>query len=130
MRSDTRLGTFDDVLSQADGVVRDLLTQMRDLIISLHPDTVEVPRPGERSVAYGHGPKKMSEAYVYLMPHGRHLNLGFYHGAGLPDPEGLLEGTGKALRHVKVTSAEDAAAPGVRRLIQEAIAERRSALET
>lgn len=130
MRTDTRLGTVDDVLALADGIVRDILMQLRNLIVSLHPDTVEVARPGERSVAYGHGPKKMSEAYVYLMPHARHLNLGFYHGVSMSDPEGLLEGTGKALRHVKLYSAEDAADPAIRRLIESAIAERREALES
>jgi hypothetical protein len=128
VRTDERLGTLDDVLALADGDVRDLLVQMRDLISALHPDTVEVPRPGERSVAYGHGPKKMSEAYVYLMPHARHLNLGFYHGVDLPDPEGLLEGSGKALRHVKLCSPEHVASPAIRRLIEQAIAERREAL--
>ncbi len=128
VRTDERLGTFDDVRALADGDVRDLLVQVRDLIIGLHPDTVEVPRPGERSVAYGHGPKKMSDAYVYLMPHARHLNLGFYHGADVPDPEGLLEGSGKALRHVKLSSREHADSPPVRRLIEAAIAERRAAL--
>lgn len=128
MRTDTRLGTLDDVLSLADGVVRDVLVRLRDRIIAMHPNTVEVPRPGERSVAYGHGPKKMSEAYIYLMPHARHLNLGFYHGVQLPDPEGLLEGSGKALRHVKVSSTEQAASPAIERLIEAAIAERREAL--
>lgn len=127
VRTDERLGTLDDVLALADGDVRDLLVQVRGLIIALHPDTVEVPRPGERSVAYGHGPKKMSEAYVYLMPHARHLNLGFYHGVNVPDPEGLLEGSGKALRHVKLGSAERAASPAIRRLIEQAIVERRPA---
>ncbi len=128
MQTDDRLGTFDDVVALSQGVVRDLLIEMRSEIIALHPETVEVPRPGERSVAYGHGPKKMSEAYVYLMPHTRHLNLGFYHGAGLPDPDGLLEGSGKSLRHVKLASSEDAADPAVRALIREAITERRVAL--
>jgi hypothetical protein len=31
-----------------------------------------------------------------------HVNVGFFHGASLPDPAGLLEGTGKYMRHVKV----------------------------
>ncbi len=128
MRTDTRLGTFDDILSLADGEVRDLLEAVRDLVVALHPETVEVPRPGERSVAYGHGPKKMSEAYVYLMPHAQHLNLGFYHGVELPDPDGLLEGSGKALRHVKVRSVDEAASPQIRRLVEDAIIERREAL--
>jgi hypothetical protein len=128
MRTDTRLGTYDDVLALAEGPVERLLSAARDLVVSLDPDTVEVPRPGERSVAYGLGPKKMSEAYVYLMPQKGYLNLGFYHGAALPDPDGLLEGSGKALRHVKLASLDELRSLAVRRLIARAIDERRSAL--
>ena len=44
----------------------------------------------------------MSDACLYLMPHKAWVNLGFYQGVTLPDPLRLLEGTGKALRHVKL----------------------------
>ncbi len=31
-----------------------------------------------------------------------HVNVGFFHGATLPDPARLLQGTGKFMRHVKL----------------------------
>jgi hypothetical protein len=31
-----------------------------------------------------------------------HVNVGFFHGAALPDPAHLLQGTGKFMRHVKL----------------------------
>ena len=34
-----------------------------------------------------------------------HVNVGFFHGAALPDPARLLQGTGKFMRHVKLTPA-------------------------
>jgi hypothetical protein len=37
-----------------------------------------------------------------VLGHSKHVNLGFCDGAGLADPAGLLEGTGKTMRHVKV----------------------------
>src|SRR5207253_7538495 len=49
------------------------------------------------------------------------VNLGLANGAGLPDPEGLLEGTGQGIRHVKLTSPEAAGAPAVRQLVQGAL---------
>ena len=48
------------------------------------------------------------------------VNLGFYYGADLDDPNGLLEGTGKALRHVKVHDAAVLKDPALRRLVTEA----------
>ncbi|MBL1197419.1 MAG: hypothetical protein HND51_24015, partial [Chloroflexi bacterium] len=73
-------------------------------------------------------PRKMSEGYTYILPHKNWVNLGFYTGATLPDPEGLMEGTGKKLRHVKIRSIEDAERPAIRTLIAEALAERKGAL--
>jgi hypothetical protein len=128
MRTDNRLGHFDEVVANATPEVGEMVEFLRNLIIELHPDTVEVPRPGERSLGYGIGPKKMSEAYAYLMPQTDYVNLGFYHGASLKDPEGLLEGTGKGLRHVKVYDLEQAGQLAVRQLILESIDERKKSL--
>ena len=85
-------------------------------------------RLGDRAATYGVGPKKMSEGYSYIMPHRNWVNLGFYKGADLPDPAGLMEGTGKKLRHIKVRTLDDAGNPEIRKLIEEALEERRSAL--
>jgi hypothetical protein len=41
-------------------------------------------------------------AFAYVNVFKAHVNVGFYHGADLPDPEGLLEGTGRRMRHVKI----------------------------
>ena len=66
------------------------------------------------------GPKKMSEHFCYLAPFKKHLNLGFFYGADLPDPQGLLEGAGKDLRHIKIRSTEQLQQPAVRALIEQA----------
>ncbi len=49
-----------------------------------------------------------------------HVTFIFLRGAALPDPEGLLEGTGKSVRHVKVRSVEDLKRPALKKLIVEA----------
>ncbi|WP_254621078.1 DUF1801 domain-containing protein [Sphingomonas sp. CL5.1] len=41
-------------------------------------------------------------AFGYVDAFSAHVNVGFFHGAALPDPAGLLEGTGKRMRHVKL----------------------------
>lgn len=40
--------------------------------------------------------------FGYVNAFKAHVNVGFFHGAALTDPAGLLEGTGKYMRHVKV----------------------------
>ncbi len=61
----------------------------------------------------------MSEGYSYILPHGSWVNLGFYKGVDLDDPDALLEGTGAKMRHVKIRSIDDADRPAVEALIQE-----------
>jgi hypothetical protein len=45
-------------------------------------------------------------AFGYVNAFRAHVNVGFYHGASLEDPAGLLEGSGKRMRHVKVRWGE------------------------
>jgi hypothetical protein len=126
MRSDTRLGTIDDVLGPIDEPLAIIAKALRALILEVDPDATEQPRPGDRSLSYGVGSRKMIDGYAYVMPHAQHVNLGFYEGAHLPDPTGLLAGTGKGLRHVKVRSLADASRPELRGLIEAALARRKS----
>ena len=65
--------------------------------------------------------EKPSDAFVFTTTHTSWVNLGFNFGAVLPDPEGLLRGEGKFIRHVRIAKAEDLDAPGVRSLIRAAI---------
>ena len=53
-------------------------------------------------------------AFAYVNAFKKHVNVGFFHGATLEDPAGLLEGTGKRMRHVKLEpgGAENDAALG------------------
>jgi hypothetical protein len=95
-------GTFEDAVAKAGARARELAYQLRKLVAAVMPDVVEVPWPKMRMASYGVGPKKKSEHFCYISAQKNDVNLGFYYGAELPDPEGLLRGTGKLLRHVKV----------------------------
>jgi hypothetical protein len=41
-------------------------------------------------------------AFAYVDAFKAHVNIGFFQGASLADPAGLLEGAGKRMRHVKL----------------------------
>lgn len=125
---ETRYGTFDELLEIAAPQIRPIAVRLREIVLEVDPDAVEVVRLGDRAATYGVGPKKMSEGYAYILPQKNWVNLGFYKGSDLPDPAGLMEGTGKKLRHVKVRAVEDAERPEIRALLKEALAERTAAL--
>ncbi|HEX4037457.1 MAG TPA: DUF1801 domain-containing protein [Acidobacteriaceae bacterium] len=52
-----------------------------------------------------------------------HVNVAFFHGAALPDPGRLLQGTGKFMRHVKLRPGTMTDAAALRRLIETAYAD-------
>jgi hypothetical protein len=56
----------------------------------------------------------------FFMVGKHHVTFGFLRGTSLPDPAGLLEETGKNLRHVKLRTAEDVRTPALRKLIEAA----------
>lgn len=128
MNTITRMGSFKDVVKGASKDVAEICWALRGLISELHPDSTEVPRPGEPSAAYGYGEKKMSEAYAYIMPQKDYANLGFYHGASIAATDSLLEGTGKTLRHIKVRTVEMAQSDAIKAILLAAMEERRTAL--
>jgi hypothetical protein len=66
---------------------------------------------------------RVGDAFVFTTTHANWVNLGFNFGAALPDPNGLLQGEGKWIRHIRIAHIADLAAPGTRELIQAAIAE-------
>jgi hypothetical protein len=123
-------GKFEDILVNAQPEIRLVCETLRHLIASLHEGFVEVVWPKQRIASYGVGPKKMTEHYAYIGVQGSHVNLGFYHGASLADPEGLLEGTGKELRHVKLRDVAAAKSGAITALLREAISERKRSTST
>lgn len=61
--------------------------------------------------------------FAYVAAHKSHVNLGFFYGANLPDPDNLLLGEGKQMRHVKVLSPGEANRSRLRQLVKAAAAD-------
>jgi hypothetical protein len=59
-------------------------------------------------------------AFAYVNAFRAHVNVGFFRGAEIPDPQGLLEGTGKFMRHVKLRPGGDLDAASLSKLIDAA----------
>jgi hypothetical protein len=62
-------------------------------------------------------------AFGYVDAFTAHVNVGFFRGAALADPDGLLEGTGKFMRHVKLRPGREVDAGALTRLIETAYAD-------
>lgn len=61
--------------------------------------------------------------FGYVGVYRAHVNVGFFYGAELPDPAGLLQGTGKRMRHVKTRPGAEPNAAALEALIAAAYAD-------
>lgn len=68
-------------------------------------------------------------AFAYVNGFKAHVNVGFFRGAEIADPDGLLEGTGKFMRHVKLRPEWDVDADALMRLIETAYSDMKRRLE-
>ena len=59
-------------------------------------------------------------AFAYVNAFRAHVNVGFFLGAEIADPDRLLEGTGKFMRHVKLRPDDDVDAAALKKLIETA----------
>lgn len=128
MQTIDKHGTFEAAIGKSSDAVQALARRLRQLIIEVYPNVVEVPWPKQGIVGYGVGPKKQTEHFCYIGAYKNHINLGFNYGADLTDSENLLVGTGKKFRHVKISHVEDAKRPSLKQLIETAVREREATL--
>ena len=67
--------------------------------------------------------------FGYVNVFTSHVNVGFFQGAALADPAGLLQGSGKFMRHVKLRSGTATDTASLSRLIEMAYSEMKSRVE-
>ena len=67
--------------------------------------------------------------FGYVNVFTSHVNVGFFHGAALPDPARLLQGAGKFMRHVKLRPGTATDAASLNRLIETAYSDIKSRVE-
>ncbi|HEY0319822.1 MAG TPA: DUF1801 domain-containing protein [Pyrinomonadaceae bacterium] len=113
--------TIEKFLAAYSPAVRDLTLKVRALVLKVVPDAVEQVDAASNLIGYGFG-LKYADLICVIMPLKSAVNLGFYRGTELPDPKGLLEGTGKRNRHVKLKTETEIENPALRELLKAAVA--------
>ena len=121
---------LDTLLAPQTPIVREVVLALRSLVREVMPDATEQIDLPDRLVAFGFGPPggtRLRDCAVGLIPHRAHVNVQLADGALLDDPTGIVEGTGKRIRHVKCRSLDDLARPALRTLLADQAARRRTA---
>ena len=113
--------TFDQLLELFPPEIAALCRRADELIRSSIPVGGSAVSLGWKNIRYGpRTPMRMDEIIVVLNPMKDRVNLNFGDYETLSDPDQLLEGTGKGIRHVKIRSEADLKRPGVKALLQAA----------
>jgi len=101
--------------------VRDENPELRKVVRGLR-SFVKGTVPGVRETvnAWGIPTFEARDPFCFYMVGKNHVTFGFHFGNSLEDPEGLLEGTGKNIRHVKLRTVEDLRRKGLKGLMQAA----------
>jgi hypothetical protein len=110
-----------DFLSPYPRHVRATALGARALVLNLLPEAVEQFDSFSKLIAYGFD-RTYKGTVCVIMPLESDVNLSFPRGDELPDPDGLLTGSGKYARHVRLCDPEDARRPALRALLEASIA--------
>lgn len=101
--------------------VQELAVLVRGRIIELVPETEEKMYKGWKSLRYGFG-SNMKDQFAAIELLKKRVNLEFPRGVELHDTAGLLDGTGKKFRHIKIHSRQIAEREEIGELIKSAAA--------
>jgi len=113
-------------LKPYDAPVRELALQLRALLLEEMGPCYENIYDAYSAVAIGYGTsERMSDGIFHIAVYAKHVNLGFNDGATLPDPKGILQGSGSRIRHISIKTEDDLKRPELRSYIRRA---RRKAL--
>lgn len=100
--------------------VQEIALTLRSLVLSAAPDALEQVDLPAKMLAYSFK-NTYKDMICVIMPLKNAVNLGFPRGATLPDPLGLLQGTGKRARHVKIASLDEIDTQALLALLQASI---------
>ncbi|MCW5876064.1 MAG: DUF1801 domain-containing protein [Anaerolineales bacterium] len=111
---------LEDFLSNYTPEVRNLALALRDLVFEIEPRVKEQIDFKASLLGYGYR-ETYKHIICVIILYSEYVNLGFPRGVDLADPEGLLEGTGKYARHVKMRELAQIESAEVAALLQGAV---------
>lgn len=111
-----------DLLYRYDPPVRSLGLGLRELVLKeLAPSHEYVfSMPSKLVLIYGSSERVLADGICSIASFRQHVTLIFHHGVDLDDTHGMLRGSGKAMRHIRVERAEDLARPELKAYLRQA----------
>jgi hypothetical protein len=106
--------TVDEYISGLEGWQAEVVTSLRKIVKEAVPDASEAVKWAQPVYDF-HGP------FAYIRAFKNHVNFGFWRGASLDDPQGLLQGDGEKMRHIKLTGQAEVKPDIFKNFVQQAV---------
>jgi len=109
-------------LAAYDPHIASVALALRELVLEEAPEAMESIVKGYAvAIGFSFTGKPMKDGFCHAVAYAGRVNLGFNRGALMPDPNHVLKGTGKMIRHVTIDSLDDLERPYLRRYLRTAI---------
>jgi hypothetical protein len=105
--------TVDEYVDSLDDWRAEVVAELRRIVRAAVPKASEAIKWAQ-PVYDDNGP------VAWIKAHRSHVNIGFWRGAELSDPKGLLEGDGDKMRHIKIASQADVKKGAITALVKQA----------
>ena len=114
-----QLATF---LAKYSPEIASAAVTIRAKMRKLYPTALELVYDNYNALVIGYGATERASEFIFSIAiYPKWVNLFFAHGAGIPDPQNLLKGSGPAIRHIRLDSPSLLDDPAVRALMKEAV---------
>jgi hypothetical protein len=92
--------TIEEYVSGLAGWQAQAVQTLVELVVKAVPEA-------KGSIKWSQPVFELGGPFCFIKPAKKHINFGFWWGARMEDPEGLLQGSGAKMRHVKISGPED-----------------------
>jgi len=111
-------------LASYDRRIANLALSLRAIVLEEAPEAIESLVNGYAvAIGFSFTGKPLKDGFCHVVAYKNSVNLGFNRGALLKDPDVVLEGSGKLIRHLRIRNHDELDRPLVRRFIRGAIAQ-------
>jgi hypothetical protein len=92
--------SVEEYISSLEDWKGEIVAELREMILEVSPEISE-------SIKWAQPVYESNGPFGYIKAFKNAVNFGFWRGADLKDPKGMLQGSGEKMRHVKLTKLDD-----------------------
>jgi len=106
--------TVEEYTAKQPAAQAETIRRLRAIVREAAPKAVE-------SIKWGQPVYEQDGPFAFIKAASKHVTFGFWRGTEIPDPKGLLEGSGGQMRHMKILAASGIPTASVRSMLRAAV---------